>query len=199
MSRCCRLIRAFNCFALAMSIASGANADECGSSPDYVAHRSFLADGQSGQSREYKVFFAGSSIREEQDVNNGDELITLRLLGQGITYVFSAIHQKGYEIKRPELPPPTSMRRRTNVEKQANGSTIHHNQLYSDGEWRDVSTTVCRSDNVMISQSFIMIDRDQNVIRGTITQTDVELQHLSSKLFELPTSVKIGPDRAPAK
>ncbi len=161
-------------------------ADECGNTtPDYTAHRTIVIGNDTKQLR---VYISGAKVREEAD--NG-KIITLRFPEKGDTYVFRPADNTGIHFKAPARPPQLMLRTRVVSEKLPDGNILRHNQIFGDNEWKDVSTTICRADNILSSEQFVVVDPDKHMLHGTVQQNGVIIRQLPANLFEVPPSVNI--------
>jgi hypothetical protein len=171
---------------LLLGCPSTAFADECGNkTPDYTAHRTITIG---NDVKQITVYISGEQIREEAD--NG-KVITLRFPIKGDTYVFRPDDKEGIHFKAPAKPPQLTLRTRVVSDIQPNGNTLKHNQIFGDDKWQDVSTTTCRADNVMLSEQFIVVDPNKQMVRGSAQQTEISIHPLSTDLFRVPSSVNI--------
>lgn len=168
---------------------NAANAAECGNnSPDYTARRTLIIGLVTKVS---KVYVSGSKVREEEDGSDGGQIVVLRLPEQGVSYVFHPDRKDALLLPFPPKPDAPKQRTRKAVDKRPDGTIVRRFQLLSGGEWRDVSTTTCRPDGVMLEQAFDFIDPHGNLLAGSLTQRDIEVGPLPKTLFEVPESIVI--------
>jgi hypothetical protein len=193
MFQICRLIRGFEwliCVSVGLApmlFDRPAAAGECGdTSPDYSARRVLTIGDETKVS---KVYISGMKMREEEAGPNGRHSVVIRLPEQGVNYVFDPGRREGVQLKLPPPPAASKTNSRQTVDKQPDGTAIRHTQLLADGEWKDVTTTVCRPDGVMLEQKFILLDTHGNLLNGRLTQSDIDVGPLSKSLFEVPASV----------
>jgi hypothetical protein len=194
MFQVCRLIGGFEwliCVSVGLApmlFNRPASAGDCGdTSPDYSARRVVTVGDETKVS---KVYISGWKTREEQTGPNGRQSITILLPEQGVHYIFDPGRREGVQLKLPPRPPAASKTNsRQTVDKQPDGTAVRHTQLLADGEWKDVTTTICRPDGVMLEQKFIFPDINGNLLNGRLTQSDINVGPLSKSLFEVPASV----------
>ena len=166
-----------------------ANANDCGKdSQDYTADRTLhIGD----DVRKLKVYVSGSKIREERNINEQEKIITLRLPEQGVNYIFIPTKGDGYKLRYPPKPPPLKQKTKQTTEKQSDGTTIRRLMVFNNNEWQTISSTVCNSDNIMLTQTFILVDAKGDPMNGSLIQSNIKIEHLSNDLFEVPSNVKI--------
>jgi hypothetical protein len=173
--------------------AHAVNAAECGStSPDYTARRTLIIGSETKIS---KVYVSGSKVREEENSPDGKKLVVLRLPDQGVGYVFDSTGHEALLLPLPPRPDAPKNSTRQTLDKHLDGTVVQRLQLLSGGEWKDISTTTCRADNVMIERAFTFIDQQGKLLAGSLTQSDIDVRPLPKTTFEVPQSVAIRDPR----
>jgi hypothetical protein len=177
------------CLGLSPLLCGNASNAECGpASPDYTARRNLVIGEESTVS---KVYVSGFKVREEQNNAGGKQTVVLRLPEQGVSYVVDPIRNEALRLPLPPRPDATTERARQTVETRPDGLVVRRFQLLSGGDWRDVSTTTCRPDGVMLEQAFTFIDPRGNMLAGRLTQSNIDVAPLQRGLFEIPDTVKM--------
>ena len=174
---------------LSMPFHNDANAGECGnSSPDYTARRTLIIGHETKVS---KVYVSDSKVREEENGSDGRQTVVLRLPEQGVSYIFDPAGKEAFLLPFPPKPDTPKQRTRKAVDKRPDGTIVQRFQLLSGGEWRDISTTTCRPDGVMLEQAFTFVDPHGNLLAGSLIQRDIEVGPLPKALFEVPEPIVI--------
>lgn len=170
-----------------------AKAAECGSSsPDYTARR-ILVIGQ--ETKVSKVYVSGFKVREEESSNDGKQTVVLRLPEQGVSYILDPDGKTALLFPLPPGPGATKQRTRQAVDKRPDGTVVRRFQILSGGEWRDISTTTCRPDGVMLEQEFTFVDPHGHLLVGRLTQSIIDVGPLPKTLFDVPGSIEISDPR----
>lgn len=160
-------------------------AAECGEgSPDYTAVRTVSVGGKTFTA---KVSVSGTRQREE--ALGEPSLVTLRL-PDGV-YVYDPRTKTGTKIPPPPLPPKQQTRKLE--DRRSDGGKVVRLQFLAEGQWRDLSTTVCNAEGVMTAQDFKSFDPNGRLVQGHITQSGVNVGPTPASLFLIPADVKMKP------
>jgi len=178
--------RAVLCAALPIVFGPHASAwADCGlRAPDYAATRTVIVGGDTVAIR---VNVSGPNVREEVDLGNGPR-VTLRTTGKPVV-VFDPRARTGVELPTPRgTHPPT----RSIDEVDRDGRRVRVQQVESRGRWLETSRTTCRTDGVMLDQTFVSVDARGQELAGRAAQVDIRVGSQPASLFEVPPDIKLA-------
>ena len=86
------------------------------------------------------------------------------------------------------MPPRSATQRvtRTFHEEQPGGMRIQIVQVQRGADWLELSRTWCRSDGIMVRQTFISLDPKGREVQGVLTQGEIKVGPISPDIFEVP-------------
>lgn len=182
------LIRAYSLGAVAaMLLLAVSPADayaECGlPTPDYSAER--VVD-VSGHVVRMRVHVSDRKLREEADLGQG-ERVTIRRPGQR-SIVFDPATRRGTVLPEPQGPRLPSRHQ----DEIPDGAPTRIVQVEKNGRWLDLSRTTCRSDGIIVKQSFVSLDPQGREVTGTVTQDNIYVAPQPHALFELPSGLHLS-------
>ncbi len=157
---------------------------ECGvRSPDYAANRTVTV---AGKTIAVRVNVSGSKVREETDLGHGAR-VTIRASGRPVV-VIDPRARTGIELPTPRgIHLPT----RSIDEVAQDGRRVRVQQVESRGQWLETSRTTCRTDGVMLGQTFVSVDARGQELSGSLMQVDIRAGSQPAALFEVPPDIKV--------
>jgi len=159
---------------------SGQARDCAVSAPDYVAERSVTVGNATIQ---MKILSSGEREREEVKFG-GKTRVTLRTSAG--SKMFDPEARRGVEMPgTPTRQQPT----RYVDSAEPDGKMLRVTQFLRNGDWIDLSRTMCRKDGIMIRREFVTIDAQGREVKGEMVQDHIVIGAIPNDVFVVPGNV----------